>query len=262
MCDRSRFWCFTINNPDPADVVEIPDYEYLIIGQEVGESGTPHLQGYVEFKKRLRLQQVKKLLPRAHLETRRGTALQAADYCKKEGNFHEDGKLSLTPGESEKERWEHYRQLAKKGDFDEIPAHIYIRYRRALIEERQSEVYAVDELTDTCGVWIWGQPGTGKSRYARDTYKELYLKMQNKWWNGYEGQDTVLIEDWDPETRGLNQYLKLWTDRYPFPAETKGGVLPSIRPKQVVITSNYPLDQCFTGQDLAALTRRLKVINM
>lgn len=73
---------------------EAGTYSYLVYGKEVGESGTRHLQGYLELPKRHRLSQVKALLPTAHLEPRRGTAAQASDYCKKEGDFFEHGDVS------------------------------------------------------------------------------------------------------------------------------------------------------------------------
>lgn len=67
---------------------------YLVFGREIGESGTPHLQGYLELSKRLRFSTLKKLLVGYHLEPRIGTAVEASDYCKKDEDFYEMGTIS------------------------------------------------------------------------------------------------------------------------------------------------------------------------
>jgi len=56
--------------------------KYWIIGREVGESGTPHLQGYVSLRKRRTFVYVRdKLSNRCHLESSRGTARQNRDIA-------------------------------------------------------------------------------------------------------------------------------------------------------------------------------------
>lgn len=98
---RSKYWCFTFNNysaGDPA-VLEFTLHNagttYFVFGYETGESGTRHLQGYIEFTRRLRFNQVRSYLgEQVHIEPRRGTGQQAADYCKKDGVFVEYGTLS------------------------------------------------------------------------------------------------------------------------------------------------------------------------
>lgn len=93
--------CFTINNWTSADIARLeylkdqPICSYLIYGKEVGENkGTPHLQGYVEFTNDVKMKKLKFYFPRAHLERRLGTAKEAADYCKKDGDFTEYGEPS------------------------------------------------------------------------------------------------------------------------------------------------------------------------
>lgn len=100
---RSKYFCFTINNYTNDDVDRLSnlgdEITYIVFGREVGESGTPHLQGYVEFRNRKRFPQVKTLLGnRVHLEKRRGSPQEASDYCKKDGDFEEIGELSRGQG--------------------------------------------------------------------------------------------------------------------------------------------------------------------
>jgi len=87
---QSTNWCFTINNPTPADYQCLNEYgptaKYLIFSDEVGSNGTPHIQGFVILPARRRLSSVKLLFPRAHLEAAKGTAFQASEYCRGGGN--------------------------------------------------------------------------------------------------------------------------------------------------------------------------------
>lgn len=91
----SKKWCFTLNNYDDDDVIKMIDYfksldiEY-IIGKEHSASGTPHLQGYVELKKKSRPSMFKGLpfkWNKAHWEVARGTTWDNIKYCSKEGFF-------------------------------------------------------------------------------------------------------------------------------------------------------------------------------
>ena len=62
----------------------------------------------------------------------------------------------------------------------------------------------------------------------------------------------------------LVQYIKIWGDRYPFEGECKGShVLVEPGRFLFVITSNYPMDQCFIAEeDKAAIHRRFREIEM
>lgn len=100
---RSKYWCFTLNNYEPNDETEAQaiDCQYLVYGREVGENGTRHLQGYIEFLTRKRLDTVRRLFSgRAHWEPRRGTASEASNYCEKDGDVFQKGTMTdVRPGQ-------------------------------------------------------------------------------------------------------------------------------------------------------------------
>lgn len=101
---RSRRWTLTLNNYSLMEhqflftkvSMEEGDglpLSYMILGKEVGEEGTPHLQGYLECSSRMSLKTLKShLLDRCHLEVAKGNHKQNYDYCSKDGDFEERGK--------------------------------------------------------------------------------------------------------------------------------------------------------------------------
>lgn len=261
---RSRGYCFTINNPtgwDEADIEGLSTAaEYYVYGRETGEEGTPHLQGYVRFKNAISFMRIKQLLPRAHIEVQKGTCLEAANYCKKDGDYVEWGELKAT-GLTSKQRWTAILSAAERGDLqyirDEFPGE-YIRYFNSLHRLRIRDSSILDDLQNE---WWWGPTGTGKSRLVWERYPDHYAKQLNKWWDGYNDEETVVIEEWAPKNEMTASGLKIWADRYPFSCEVKGGCMRRIRPKRIIVTSNYSLEQCFERmEDLEPMKRRFKQV--
>ena len=261
---RGRHWCLTINNPKDDEIPENKkDIEYLIVGREVGKTGTPHLQCYVVFCTRKSLNQTKQLFPRAHLELMKGTPLQASMYCKKDGKFEEFGKLPSTAAESSRkmmrEKWDAAYDLAKKGQLEKIEKWMLIPYYHAFKRIQQDNPLDVEDLQSVCGIWIHGKSGAGKSHAARAEYPSYYDKPLNKWWDGYRGQETAIIDDLDEERAPyMGHYLKRWADKYSFPAEHKGNTY-QIRPKKIVVTSQNTIEELFQGNIGAAIARRFEV---
>ena len=89
----------TLNNYSESEVAHLKNghqcIQYLIAGHEVGESGTPHLQMYVQLNKQVKMTTMHRWpgWERVHFEGARGTSNEASDYCKKDGNFFEYGEM-------------------------------------------------------------------------------------------------------------------------------------------------------------------------
>jgi len=127
-----------------------------------------------------------------------------------------------------------------------------------LISKRIPNTKVIDG--DTQNEWWYGSTGTGKSRLAWEKYGDIcYQKMLNKWWDGYDNQPIVIIEEWSPKNDVTASALKIWADRYPFTAQIKGGVLQKIRPLKIIVISNYRLYDCFPDtRDADPIARRFK----
>lgn len=224
----SRNWVFTLNNPTAEDKPELWPHQYLIYQKEIGESGTPHLQGYIMFGKMMRLSAVKKLSGTAHWEVRRGTHDQARDYASKEA--------TRAPGSEPIESGDPPKGAAKKNtDMVEIKKLIdegkplryiadhhfgaYMRNYRAIVHyqgiSREPRSYK------TVVTVTYGPPGVGKSRRLYSLYPNAYWLSRGKWWPGYEGQEHVVIDEFYGWFK-LDYLLRL-LDRYPLKVETKGG---------------------------------------
>lgn len=84
---RSSRWCFTINNPTEDDApvhwLKKTGVQFCIFQREVGESGTPHFQGYLVVPERKYLGFMKTLSPRAHWEVAKGDFRSQLVYCSK-----------------------------------------------------------------------------------------------------------------------------------------------------------------------------------
>lgn len=258
----SKRWCFTLNSYTEKEIEDfkVLDCLYLVLGYEIAPTtGMKHIQGFVTFKKDKRLSGVKKINERAHWEKAKGTSLQASDYCKKDGDFYESG---TPPKQGKRTDLEEVSKLLKEGHAVATVADLfpvqYIRYGRG-IRDLALICQKPYEHDDVRGMWYYGRPGTGKSYSARMN-TPFYLKPQNKWFDGYAGETTIILDDLDEGGKCLGHHLKIWTDRYSCTGETKGGTV-HLRHTKFIITSNYMMSELFEGEILKALTRRFTTRN-
>ena len=266
---KYRIFTFTRNNPGTSHAEDTVDCKYMVYGKEVGESGTPHRQGTIQFHHQKSESAARKILIGCHVEICKDFE-SSIKYCKKDGDFVERGVPPATQKEKGKrnaDRWDAIKAAGREGPdaWEKLPSADYVQFKKFLEREydAESKKRKFETMTyadaDTPHVWCYGESGTGKSRFYREKYPDAYMKMCNKWWDGYTNQKTVIIEDLDIKHDVLGHHLKIWGDRYPFLAERKGGAM-MIRPERIIITSNYkPSDLWSDDTTLGPIKRRYKV---
>lgn len=284
----TKNWCFTINNPSDKEIHlfridGLPStVSYCIWQVERGEEGTRHVQGFVQFSAKKRLAQVKKLeytytldsvptvlklFDRAHLEPMQGTAEQARDYCKKEDTRIEGpwelGHITTKGKRTDLE--DAYNAIVRTGDWSAGGAKISLKYASGCI--KAASKFPPPMREDLKIICIKGDTGIGKTYWAWHTFPDLfspYYGNSGIWWDGYEGQETILLEEY----RGQLPLQKLLQvlDPYPLRLEVKGGCVPA-RFKFIIITTNtHPNDwyqdkpgQFTRDKEREALARRLGI---
>lgn len=239
---KSRAYCFTLNNYTDLEHTTISEMEcrYLCIGKEIGESGTPHLQGYVYFASPRSLNSIKKLMPRAHLEVAKGNPVQASDYCKKDGDFIESGEL---PAQGKRSDIDNVRDMIKEGlgmrdIVDVASSYQSIKCAESVLKYKEKKRDFKTEVT-----WLWGPSGSGKTRYAYDNHSpdEIHLQISTeKWYEGYDSHPIVIIDEVSNETS--YSMLKLLCDRFPARVEYKGGSRSFLAKKIYITSLSHPAD--------------------
>ena len=114
----------------------------------------------------------------------------------------------------------------------------------------------LDELDNH---WWWGPTGCGKSSGVRRLWPDHYEKDPDSiWFTGYKGEDTIIIDDFEPVNRKMSGFLKRLADHYPTIVRTHGLQI-RVRPARIVITSNFHPNEIWSGKYLEAIVRRFKI---
>lgn len=275
---RNRNICFTsyATNAAFTEWTELPlDVRYIVWQYELCPStGREHCQGYLELRKAYRWNAIKDLLgdPEVHLEARLGTPQQAAQYCK-DSSKRSDGTEPVElgtcgGGQGKRNDLEHIAELVLQGESQssiafQFPSK-YIRYSRGF---RALAFVANAEMSKTyrhikCLV-LWGSSGTGKTRLAHllaegDGFVLDDPDGQSLWFDGYEGQRTLIIDDFTGWIR-FRRFLSL-LEGHQVRLGTKGGH-SWLLVERIIITSNMDPRMWFPDDGFPyELERRLTVI--
>lgn len=233
----------------------------------MAETGTPHLQGYVAYTKKVRFGTVKRDLPDgAHIEqkVKHSTPSQAAEYCKKDGDYQEFGQCPGGAGTRSDlaELYQSIQDGARREDIGgEFPGQ-YIRYGRRIDELIRRRSDRPRDRTTTVRVYaICGRTGVGKSRFVWDKFgQDLYVHGTNpRFFDGYDGHSVALFDDYDGSVFKLSYFLRI-LDRYPLRVEIKGDTI-NWRPDIIFITSNKKVQDWYPNsyfEHQEALQRRIE----
>lgn len=252
---RARRWSLTVWNLENFNRDDFwnnqvggGNIKYLVIGKEIGSrTQRDHLQCYVEFREKKGLAGIKKLFNdnTLHAEKSVGNGPTNRDYCIKEGNFKEFGRMGQQGRRSD---LENIRDMLQEGadliDIAEEHPGDFIRYSTGIMRmkdlmdrKRQKEA---DPLAPEVIVYI-GRAGSGKTHHAyqnggRNAYKYLCQQSGKVYFDGYEGQTTIWFDEFSGSTMPFNLWCRL-ADKWGCRVETKGSSVEVIGLQKIIIST-------------------------
>lgn len=281
--DRAQFGRLPIYAP--ADLFNVFPADAFMVYQleRCPTTNRRHLQGYFHFQHPKGFRSVKAYFgerwQHVHIEAARGNAASNIKYCTKEET--QEGP-PFTSGEAPTGQ-------GKRTDIDDFIAELSAKRGKLdwsdPINAKHIMLHpnGVQRLINLAAppprprneplmvVYIWGEPGTGKSRLVRSICRtestkhcdDLYIfpiLSRQIWADGYRGHPYALLEDFTSEVFGIEAFLRV-TDRYTVELPIKGQFV-TFAPFVLFITSNYSPDELFplAGRQHGALLRRLNVI--
>lgn len=300
---ESQYWVFTLfstNGTDHENRVyerEYPDelkayatqrgnvtVTYTRAQEECcSSSGRFHLQGYVEFKERVKFSTLKNTFSkRIRWGKRRGNAQQADDYCNKEetqvpgGLVWCKGSISKIKGPGERtdlnEIYSELKSGKKRKHLAENHFGTYVKYHRGI----EAAAAALDiDLDENCSRFIdrecyiiYGTPGSGKSLMANLLIQNesFYIPEQNAQgrlsFESYKNEKWILLDDFDPKSIDM-AVLKRMMDKgkVRLPGRNTSRIGHHIG---VVITTNHDPETWTEGPmqetEWKAISRRCRVV--
>lgn len=205
---RSRKWCFTLNHYSDIEYDEMNDVLHkrtlkYVIGKEVGEQGTPHLQGYAYFKNPVQLTYLKKINERTHWEVAKGSPEQNLKYCtKSDESAVQNGFVKKIPLQ------------------EQIRNRLFLNYSDTKWKPWQSNILNIlDQDPDTRTInWVYDEEGnSGKSYLTKylaitqeiiiaDGKKDNIFNQVNRKLNEEEKEFKIVVLDIPRSSAGYINY--------------------------------------------------------
>ncbi len=252
---RTRNYTFTLFEPAHITKFDEDKMRYLVYQQEIcPTTDRKHYQGYVVFNNAVALKGAKKLMKSTsiHMEAAYGTLEENQRYCQKSETSIPDtfNEYGIAPKEQGTRTDVHnfIKDAGNLTDLELLQKHpeATLKFHNRLTFVRNAQLEHASRGIRLLDVWyIWGPPGTGKSRFVFDTIHDLpYYKpatvVQSRptWFDGYRGEDILWLDDLCPTAISYGDIIN-WLDVYPLRVQVKGA-FTHVMWKTVYITSNTP----------------------
>ena len=267
---RFRKYQLTINNPiekgfshdEINKIMKSHPYLYYCLCDEVGEQKTPHTHIFMCFENAVGFSTIKKRFPPSHIEAANGSCQQNKDYIRKEGKyidsdkketnlietFEEYGEMPLDTAEKNKKTSEQVLEMIENDISISEIVRCFPSYatkisqleqaRQMFLQEKYSNEFRILET-----VYIYGDSGTGKTRFVMEKYgyNNVYKVTNYKnTFDGYSNQNVILFDEFRSSIPfgDMLQYLDGYPCRLPARYADKTACYT-----KVYIISNIPLNE-------------------
>lgn len=282
---RSRSFCFANFNIEKLEFSA--EMNYLCFSPEIcPETKKHHWQSFVNFREAKTISAASKCLSKNQkipifVKLVNGTAQQNRTYCgatryEKDGKIKEANPLFEEFGEIPSPGARTDLNAIKTEIFngksvDEICVEnpiIFHQYGRTLEKLETISLRNKFRSEMTKGIWYYGESGTGKSHKAFENYNpktHYVLNVQdNGWWDGYNQQETVIINDFRGQIP-YDQMLNL-VDKFPYTVPRRNREPIPFISKVVIVTSPLRPEEVYNkrhaNDNILQLSRRFDVIEM
>ena len=240
---RANSWVFTINNYTDADCLAVEalaaEAVYIVCGKEVGEQGTPHLQGYVKMKSTRTMKSMSKKLARAHLAVANGTAEQNRVYCTKQCAWLEAGEI---PQQGKRTDLVIMREaIAEGANMRELVERVQtaqaVRSAELLLKYVEQKRNFKTEV-----MWFYGPDALDNEEAAIAWLGDDYYHTQSlKWFEGYDAHENVLLALDTRVAPSPHQLMGLMGERE-YRVENKGLSRQFLARKMAIVAPLAPID--------------------
>ena len=266
---RARNAVIVLNNP-PTEPKAIDNLFELLLAVcvyaefnlEHGLLGTPHWQGYCQFKNPMSLVSFKKIWPLAHFEVAMGSPESNICYIRKGlqpkaewDEFKQHGENYGT-GLNVVRIFGHLKTPGKRTDLNAILQ--VVQSGGTLLQCADANPEAFIKMSKGIQAYhtlyqprrnpslpkevfvFYGPTGTGKTRTAYEENPGAYMwgPEQKTWFDNYSGQNTMILDEFRGQL-ALGFLLRL-LDRYPMQLEVKGGTVQLMANKIIICSPVHP----------------------